>query len=167
MVGVEGLEPRPSPCKRDKCNESRATKKSAPKKLKKEFNRLLDLIVTLLAKTTEVAPEKAAWKPPKEFLDCTRHYFGGQNPPYSWLRSKTCWQKHISDPYDSAFENWLYGWEIAAILTKTFPQHIETSTLPTLLKAYDTIKSCCVGEYVEHRLHITHVALAAPRWWFD
>ena len=90
-----------------------------------------------------------------------------RTPPYSWLRSKTCWQKHISDTYDSAFENWLYGWESAAILTKTFPQHIETSTLPTLLKAYDNIKSCCVGEYVEHRLHITHVAMAAPRWRFE
>ena len=112
-------------------------------------------------------PRKQLGNHPKNFLTAPGITSEDRTPPYSWLRSKTCWQKHISDTYDSAFENWLYGWESAAILTKTFPQHIETSTLPTLLKAYDNIKSCCVGEYVEHRLHITHVAMAAPRWRFE
>jgi hypothetical protein len=126
----------------DKCKESYATRKSAPKELKKEFNRLQDLIVKSLADARKLDPEKAKWNPPKEFLKCISQYSSGQKAPFDGLSNPTCWRNHVWNPYYSAFENWLYGWESAAILAKTFPEHIEPSALPTLLKAYDNVKSC-------------------------
>ena len=126
----------------DKCKESSATKKSAPKELKKEFNRLMDLTVKSLADARKLDPEKAKWNPPKEFLKCISQYSSGQKAPFDGLSNPTCWRNHVWNPYYSAFDNWINGWESLAILAKTFPEHIEPSALPTLLKAYDNVKSC-------------------------
>ena len=131
-----------TPGKNDKCKDSMSTKKSAPTELKKEMNRLADLIVKSLADAKKLDPIKAKWNPPKEFLKCISQYSSGQKAPFDEFKNPTCWRNHVWDPHYLSFENWLYGWESMAILAKTFPEHIEPSALPTLLKAYDNIKSC-------------------------
>ena len=163
-----------TPGTNDKCKEPFFALKSAPNELKKEIERLGDLIAISLIKARDeerlsIAKAKKDSEPKRKallqekskadsaFKSCLRKYglsTSSKNPrgycsdeQFEVFLAESSYNDHvlrasIGSTSGKYFNQWLSAWESLGILAKTFPQHIQPNKLPTLLTAYDNIKSC-------------------------
>ena len=163
-----------TPGTNDKCKDPFFALKSAPNELKKEIERLGDLIAISLIKARDEeklliakAKKDSELKRKALFLEkskadsalksCLRKYglsTSSKNPrgycsdeQFEALLAEQRYVEHvlwgsIGSTNGKYFNQWLSAWESLGILAKTFPQHIQPSKLPSLLTAYDNVKSC-------------------------